>query len=96
MTDTLTREEVRAVAGPIDDVTIAEIIATGATREELARARAWLENDEAMLNEGRHLASGGRVGALVDILAPQDEVEDPRLPDDPGLTEGPGFPDEPG
>lgn len=80
MTGTLTREEVRAEVGPVDDITVAEIIATGATREELAEARAWVENDEAPLNEGRHLASGGRVGRLVEILSPPDDPEEALRP----------------
>ncbi|WP_043540346.1 hypothetical protein [Salinarimonas rosea] len=89
MADTLTREEVRAVAGPIDDITVAQIIATGATKEDLALAQAWVENDEAMLNEGRHLESGGRVGALVDILAPPDDADEPGHPGEAGFTEEP-------
>src|SRR5262245_54153469 len=40
----LTREEVVAVLGRVDDRTIGEIIATGATRQELAEASAWLAN----------------------------------------------------
>lgn len=76
MADTLTREEVRAVVGPVDDLVVAEIIGTGATREELAEAQAWAVNGEAMLNEGRHLPSGGRIGKIVEILSPPDEPED--------------------
>ena len=34
----------------VDDVTIAQMIATGATVEELAEAQAWLANDEPMMN----------------------------------------------
>ena len=58
-----------------DDVTIAQIIATGATTDELAEALAWMANDEPMLNSGRPLATG-RVRELVDILSelePEDE-----------------------
>ncbi|MGJ3265634.1 MAG: hypothetical protein ACFE0R_20640 [Salinarimonas sp.] len=80
MVDMLTREEVRAVAGPIDDITVAEIIATGATQEDLAEAQAWVENNEAMLNEGRRLPSGGRVGRLVDILSPPSDPEEAFRP----------------
>ncbi len=35
----LTREDVRAVLGPVDDILVAEILKTGASREELAEAR---------------------------------------------------------
>ncbi|NOJ48740.1 hypothetical protein [Bradyrhizobium archetypum] len=74
----ITREDVtRAVSGA-DEVTIAQIIGTGATVEELAEAQAWMANDEPMLNAGRPLATG-RVRELVDILT-ELEPED----DDPG------------
>ena len=54
--------------GAADDVTIAQIIGTGATVDELAEAQAWMANDEPMMNAGRPLATG-RVRELVDILA---------------------------
>jgi len=74
----LTREDVVAVLGRVDDVTAAEIIATGASRQELAEAQAWLVNDEPMLNSGRLLAAG-RVGRLVEILATLQEQEEALL-----------------
>jgi hypothetical protein len=46
----LTHKDVTAMLGPVDDVTVAEIIATGATAEELGEAKAWLTNDEALMN----------------------------------------------
>ena len=52
-------------------MTIAQIIGTGATVDELAEAQAWLANDEPMLNAGRPLATG-RVRELVDILSELD------------------------
>jgi hypothetical protein len=42
---TLTRKDVTALFGELDDVVIAKIIATGATRDELAEAHAWIAND---------------------------------------------------
>jgi hypothetical protein len=71
----LTREDVARVVGVADDVTIAQIIGTGATVEELAEAQAWLANDEPMMNAGRPLATG-RVRELVDILSELDASED--------------------
>ena len=71
---TLTREDVQAVLGPVDDILVAEILKTGASREELAEAHAWLVNDEAAMNTGRPLASG-RVGRLIDILEADEELE---------------------
>ncbi len=72
----LTRDEVLAVVGPADDLLITEIIATGATPEELSRAWAWVNNDEALINEGRPLPSG-RTGDLVELLSAQDDDEEP-------------------
>jgi hypothetical protein len=72
MTDTLTRDEVRALIGRSDDRVVTEVLAMGASRAELAEARAWLENDEAMLNEGRPIPSG-RVARLVEMLQADDE-----------------------
>jgi len=54
--------------GPADDVTVAKIIGTRATVDELAEAQAWITNDEPLLNDGRPLAHG-RVRELIDILA---------------------------
>ena len=52
----LTHDEVTAVLGAADDRLVADILATGATTEEFARARLWLENDEAPINAGEALA----------------------------------------
>jgi hypothetical protein len=83
MTD-LTREDVIKAVGAVDDVTIAQIIGTGATREELAEAEAWIENDEALINAGKPLPKG-RLGELVEILTELEQSGD----DEPGssLTE---------
>ena len=71
----VTREDVTKAVGRVDDVTIAEIIGTGATADELAEAQAWLVNDEPLLNAGKPLASG-RVRELIDILAELEASED--------------------
>ena len=71
----ITRDDVIKAIGSADDVTIAQLIATGATVEELAEAQAWLANDEPLLNSGRPLATG-RVRELVDILAELDPEDD--------------------
>jgi len=52
----------------------AAIITTGATVEELREAWAWINSDEALLNEGRSFP-GPRVAALIELLEP-DEVEE--------------------
>jgi hypothetical protein len=71
----LTRDDVTKAFGRIDDVTIAEIIGTGATPDELAEAEAWMANDEPLMNAGRPLPSG-RVRELIDILAEFEASED--------------------
>jgi hypothetical protein len=74
----LTREEVVGALGRVDDFTVAEIIATGATREELAEAQAWVANDDLLLASGRPRAAG-RVGLLVDILVSMQEDDEALL-----------------
>ena len=71
----VTRDDVTSVLGRVDDAVIAEIIGTGATTEELAEAKAWIVNDEPLMNDGRRLATG-RVRELINLLAelePDDE-----------------------
>jgi uncharacterized membrane protein YkvA (DUF1232 family) len=70
----LTRNDVINAIGPVDDTIVAQVIGTGASKEELAEARAWVANDEAMMNAGRPLA-GGRVARLLEILAHLQEEE---------------------
>jgi hypothetical protein len=77
----LARKDIAALFGDLDDVVVADILATGATAEELAEAHAWLANDEPLLNAGRPLP-GGRVARLVDILAvisEEEEADEPAL-----------------
>jgi hypothetical protein len=71
----ITRDDVTKAITEADDVTIAQIIATGATTDELAEALAWMANDEPMLNSGRPLATG-RVRELVDILSELEPDDD--------------------
>jgi len=77
----ITRDDVSRTITGADDATIAQIIGTGATVDELAEALAWMANDEPMMNAGRPLATG-RVRELVDILAElePDEDDDGRGP----------------
>jgi hypothetical protein len=81
----ITRDDVIASIGQIDDVTIAEIIGTGATVEELAEAKAWIANDEPLMNAGKPLATG-RVRELIDILSelePDEEDDGGTAPASP-------------
>jgi hypothetical protein len=54
------------------------VVATGATKAEVAEAFAWAANDEAMLNEGRPLPSG-RVLQILSILRSHEEEEAAEL-----------------
>jgi hypothetical protein len=74
----LTRADIIAALGAVDDITIAEIIAMRATAEELAEARAWVAADEAFMNRGRPLPAG-RVGQLVRIIDKIEEDEEALL-----------------
>jgi uncharacterized protein (DUF433 family) len=75
----ITRDDAIRAIGRADDAAIAEMIATGATVDELAEAQAWLANDEPMLNAGKPLAQG-RVRQLVDILSElQADEEDQEI-----------------
>ncbi len=70
----LTRKDVIETIGDVDDVTVADIIATGATAQELADAQAWVVNDGALLNSGKPLPTG-RVGQLVEIITAKEQEE---------------------
>lgn len=70
----LNREAVTKVLGPVDEALAAELIATGASAEELFEAYVWLTNDEALTNAHRGFP-GARVGELVQILQAAEEEE---------------------
>ncbi|KAA9368386.1 MULTISPECIES: hypothetical protein [Ochrobactrum] len=65
-------QEIVAVLGSTDEVLAAALNATGASAAELAQAWAWLNADEALVNEGRRLPSG-RVADLIEILEAADQ-----------------------
>ncbi|NKX17244.1 hypothetical protein [Brucella pseudogrignonensis] len=65
-------QEIIAVLGSTDEVLAAELTATGASAAELAEALAWLNADEALVNEGRRPPSG-KVADLIDILEAADQ-----------------------
>lgn len=69
----LTRDEVESVLGPVEDTLVAEVVATGASLAELEQAWAWLNSDEALVNDLQPMPTG-RVAQLIDILSvPDDE-----------------------
>jgi hypothetical protein len=63
----LTRDEIIKALGEFDDSVVADLVSMGVTAEELAQARAWVENNEVLVNSGKPLPSG-RVGELVELL----------------------------
>jgi hypothetical protein len=68
----LSRDDVIAILGPVDEDLVARIAATGATRAELAEAKVWAASDEALVNEHRSMPSG-RVARLLDLLEAEDD-----------------------
>jgi hypothetical protein len=68
----LNRAEIVRALGEVDDVIVAQIVASDATVAELAEAQAWVLNDEPLLNRGRPLPAG-RVGELAEILSKLEE-----------------------
>jgi hypothetical protein len=70
----LTRKDVIRTIGDVDDVTVADITATGATAQELSEAQCWIINDEALLNAGRALPAG-RISQLVEIIRSKEDED---------------------
>ncbi|WP_179298323.1 hypothetical protein, partial [Mesorhizobium carmichaelinearum] len=73
----MTHDEVLSVLGLVDEATVAEIVSTDASVEELREAVAWLVNDEALIGEGRPLP-GTKIAALIEMLEPEEESERTR------------------
>ena len=84
----VTRDDVTRMIAGADDVSIAHIIGSEATIDELAEALAWMANDEPMMNSGRRLATG-RVRELVDILAELEPDDDDER--QAGISAGPSI-----
>jgi hypothetical protein len=70
---TLTRAAIADILGPVGDNLAAELIATGASGQELREARACVVTDGALLNELKPFPRG-RVADLVEILRPLEGI----------------------
>lgn len=70
----ITRAEIAAVLGPVDESFAAEIVAVDPSPEQLAEAWAWVGSDEALVNDYRELPTG-KVADLIEILSPLNEDE---------------------
>ena len=64
---TVTREQVVDTLGRLDDLKIAEIIATGATPAEVVEAKRWLAGDKRTLGDEEPLRPSV-IGAVCDLL----------------------------
>ncbi len=62
-----TAEEIADIVGGIENGTLAAIMATGATRDEVLEANTWLNADDDMHRELHH-APRGVVAQVLDIL----------------------------
>ena len=71
----MTYDDIVSVLGSIDDDLAAGLIATGASVDELREAWNWLNNDEALIGEGRPLPDT-RDSQLIDLLEPDDDGVD--------------------
>lgn len=72
---TLTKEAIKRVLGPVDHSLSAELVSAGATEAELREAKAWVTNDETLVNELRTLPTG-RVAELIQFL---DRLAGPEI-----------------
>lgn len=73
----LTRDQVFEICGRLDDMKLAQIIATGASPAELMEARVWLGSDDYLGGDlGR--SPSGRVARLVDLLKADEADWDDR------------------
>ncbi len=69
----LSADEIRRIAGPLNDAAIARIDESGATAAELIEAQQWLEADDALAtDEMRPLT--GRVRMLYELLEAENEL----------------------
>ena len=70
----MTLDEITSILGPVDVGSAAELVATGANADELREAFNWLNNDEALIGEGRPLPDANIV-RLIELLEPTEDVE---------------------
>lgn len=60
----MTRRQMESVLGPIDETLAAQIVQTGVDEAGLLEAKTWIENDEALVNEGRPFPTGSIASAI--------------------------------
>lgn len=74
----LTRERVEAIMGRLDDIKMAEILATGASEPELLEARRWTEGYVRTVSDDLPVRASV-VSRLTEIIA----ADEPDWDDDP-------------
>ena len=75
MVKSVTADEVVEIMGRLDDAVMAAILRTGATRDEVLEAYAWLSSDD-YLHRARHSAIHGTAAEVYRIL--EAELAPPR------------------
>jgi hypothetical protein len=73
----LTHEQITGVVGEIDDIRAVEIIATGATIEELEEAVAWAARESDVMGDLR-LHASPVVGKVYELLTAEEKLGDER------------------
>ncbi len=73
----VTASEIREILGPVENGTVAAILAIGATRNEVMEAYAWLSADDQLRRERHHTISG-KAAEVWRVL----EAELPPTPDE--------------
>ncbi len=73
----LTHEQITGVVGDIGDMRAVEIIATGATIEELEEAVAWAARESDVMGDLR-LRGSPVVGKVYDLLTAEEKLGDER------------------
>jgi hypothetical protein len=63
----MTRDDIVSVLGPVEDILVAELQATGASVEELREAFGWFNSDEAFMSDGRPLPHS-RILEIISLL----------------------------
>ncbi len=75
----ITREDIVHLFGDIDDLRITEILATGATYEQLEEAAMWVANEDDVAGKLRKPLSGV-VSEIYEIITRDEEApEEPRV-----------------
>ena len=73
----LTAQDVKDIAGDLDDAKIAAILATGANAEQLEEAMAWASGESDVMGDLERPLTGA-IAQLYDILMTGDEFPEDR------------------